>query len=105
MSDHNVWSQLLGIAKNDRSVGKHGLAELKGICTWREIVDRIRAEVRREHECVGADAAVEDVVWPADKRRGAAASCKRLTTRASVQHETDVPIAIEVLMETGLDRL
>ena len=96
---------MLGIAEHGLGVGKRRLVELERIGTRREIVDRVGTEVWQEHECVGAGAAVEDIVRPADERCGAADSGERLTTRASVQHETNVPIAVEVLLETGLERL
>src|SRR5262249_6378710 len=61
-------------------------------------------EVCREYECVGTGTAIENIVWSANQGRGAAAGIQRLTTRASIQHQTDIPIVIEVLLETALKR-
>ena len=80
------------------------LTELEGVRSRREIIDRVRSEVRREYECVGAGAAGEDVGWSANQGRGAAGSIKRLTTGASIQHQTNIPIVIEILLEAALQR-
>ena len=53
------------MALHSAGVGEHHMIELDRVRARCKIVDRVRSEVRPEHERVGAGAGVEDIVRPA----------------------------------------
>ena len=71
------------MALHSAGVGEHHMIELDRVRARCKIVDRVRSEVRPEHERVGAGAGVEDIIWSADQCRWAAAGGERLLPPAS----------------------
>src|SRR5664280_1473761 len=94
------------MAEHGGDVGNRRMAEFECVRAHLIAVDRVRSEVRREYEYVGAGTGIEDIVRSADQARGGGASGERLTTQVPIQHGgRDYPVAVQVLVETGLERL
>ena len=98
----------MGISEHCSDVSEHCLAKYQCVRAGREVFDGLRSEVLWEHEHVGASAAIESISWAANQDRRAAGRGQRLVAQVSIQNghrRTNSSVAIQVLMETVLERL
>ena len=107
MSNDDVRADLLHMALQRTDIGKHRLIKLNRVDARREIIDRIRPEIAAEEERVGTGTSIKSIVRTPNQFRLGVAGGKSLIAQVPVQYRSRrgyLPIAVQVMMETRLDR-